>query len=152
MDVVFFFLWVLFIVFYGWANHIFLDYNPLRGYMPTPKRGSGSAVTKFSTNGNIAHQELNTKSRKDYILYSGVCKLGRIVFYLWVITLFIYLMIKCNNIIPDGYNLDILLLNPMVGLTMFVTLVMNFPLFIRALPAFGLMFAIINVKYVDPCK
>lgn len=111
-------LTVLFILLYFWASKI----------INTKGITEITGIKHFS--GLLGHTEVST----NWILDSGVCLLGKIVFFLWTIVILINLIKPLNKKI----------LFFLACLTILITAILNMPLFIRAIPAFIILLLIIN--------
>ncbi len=77
----------------------------------------------------------HSEDYENWILDSDVCALGKISFYLWTIVMIFGIWYKLNT-------------NALLGLmfiTVFLTLMMNKPLFIRSIPAF--LFLFLAIRY-----
>jgi hypothetical protein len=133
------FLVILFGVLYAWSNYIFK--NPFPNVEYTPKIIDSS--TFYDNNQIISHKQSNGHLY-DVIFNSGVCKLGRIVFYLWLVFLLIALPVKYYS---DDYRIS-QAINGLAVITIIVTLIMNYPLFIRSIPAFACLLLIANYDLI----
>ena len=117
---------VLFIVLYCWSSKI-IDDNGIDA------RNDSIGIKKYS--GILLHNE----STNNWIFDSSVCLSGQIVFYLWSIVLVLSLFIS------EEYKQHMKkILSFLAFLTIFITAILNMPLFIRSIPAFIVLTVIIN--------
>ena len=127
----FFVIYICFIILYAISNKINEDYEILNNNVML----ENNIINKVFDNELIRHYEIDNDSIIDFILYSNVCILGKITFYAWVIVpILIYLY---------GNSWLSFFTKYFYYGTILLTLVMNLPLFIRSIPAFYLLHALL---------
>jgi hypothetical protein len=113
----------VFTILYFWSSKIY----------QIPNTQSSQSTTKYNNDKLLTH----TESKGNYyhwIMDSNVCTLGKITFFLWIIVLLFNIYYPVNKVI----------LNILAILTIIVTAILNFPLFVRSIPAFIVLLVIIN--------
>jgi hypothetical protein len=76
------------------------------------------------------------------IMNSGVCVLGRAFFYITIITMLGLLVYKYNN--PEDSKHLTIVMNTLAIILVSMTFLLNLPLFVRSIPAFTILFIMIN--------